>query len=105
MFAETNLSYLDKKGNKWLLNLLRIVMLGATIFGAVKTAEAAWMLGDIGVGVMAWLNVVAIILLRKPALKALKDYQEQRREGKDPVFDPVALGIKNTDQWTSGSSL
>jgi hypothetical protein len=38
---------------------------------------------------MAWLNVVAIILLRKPALKALKDYQEQRREGKDPVFDPV----------------
>jgi alanine or glycine:cation symporter, AGCS family len=54
---------------------------------------------------MAWLNVVAIILLRKPALKALKDYQEQRREGKDPVFDPVALGIKNTDQWTSGSSL
>jgi alanine or glycine:cation symporter, AGCS family len=61
--------------------------------------------GDIGVGVMAWLNVVAIILLRKPALKALKDYQEQRREGKDPVFDPVALGIKNTDQWTSGSSL
>lgn len=102
--AETNLSYLDKKGNKWLLNLLRIVMLGATIFGAVKTAEAAWMLGDIGVGVMAWLNVVAIILLRKPALKALKDYQEQRRAGKDPVFDPVALGIKNTDQWTAGSS-
>lgn len=102
--AETNLSYLDKKGNKWLLNLLRVLMLGATIFGAVKTAEAAWMLGDIGVGVMAWLNVIAILLLRKPALAALKDYQEQRRAGKDPVFDAEALGIKNTDQWANGSS-
>jgi AGCS family alanine or glycine:cation symporter len=32
-------------------------------------------LGDIGVGVMAWLNVVAILLLQKPAMKALRDYQ------------------------------
>ena len=102
--AETNLTYLDKTGNKWLLNALRVLMLAGTIFGAVKTAEAAWMLGDIGVGVMAWLNVIAILLLRKPALKALKDYQEQRRAGKDPVFDAEALGIKNTDQWANGNS-
>lgn len=97
--AETNLSYLDKKGNKWLLNLLRVMILASTVYGAVKTAEAAWMLGDIGVGVMAWLNIIAIILLRKPAMKAFKDYQEQRKAGIDPVFNAKALGIKNTDQW------
>ncbi|MCX2452590.1 alanine/glycine:cation symporter family protein [Pedobacter sp. PLR] len=97
--AETNLSYLDKKGRKWALWTLRILILAATFYGSVKTAEAAWTLGDIGVGVMAWLNVVAIILLRKPALKAFKDYQEQRKAGKDPVFDAKALGIKNTTEW------
>lgn len=97
--AETNLSYLDKKNRKWALWTLRILILAATFYGAVKTAEAAWTLGDIGVGVMAWLNVIAIILLRKPALKAFKDYQVQRKAGKDPVFDAKALGIKNTEEW------
>jgi AGCS family alanine or glycine:cation symporter len=97
--AETNLSYLDKKGNKWLTNGLRVLLLAATFYGTVKTAEAAWTLGDIGVGVMAWLNIVAIVLLRKPALKAFKDYELQRKAGKDPVFVAKDLAIKNTDQW------
>ncbi|MCC9167929.1 alanine/glycine:cation symporter family protein [Pontibacter harenae] len=97
--AETNLSYLDAKGNKWTLWALRGLILFATFYGSVKTAESAWVLGDIGVGIMAWLNVVAIILLRKPALRALKDYQAQRNAGKDPVFNPVSLGIKNADEW------
>ncbi|MNJ87421.1 Amino-acid carrier protein AlsT [compost metagenome] len=97
--AETNLSYLDKNGNKWAVWTLRILILAATFYGSVKTAEAAWTLGDIGVGVMAWLNIVAILLLRKPALLAFKDYQQQRKAGKDPVFNAKALGIKNTDEW------
>ncbi|WP_432709346.1 alanine:cation symporter family protein, partial [Pedobacter sp.] len=97
--AETNLSYLDKKGNKWLLNGLRALIIVATFYGSVKTAEAAWTLGDIGVGIMAWLNIVAILLLRKPAMKVLKDYERQRKEGKDPVFKAKDVGITNTDQW------
>jgi AGCS family alanine or glycine:cation symporter len=97
--AETNLSYLDKSGNKWIKNGLRILILVATFYGAVKTAESAWTLGDIGVGIMAWLNVVAIVLLRKPALKVLKDYERQRKAGKDPVFIAKEVGIENTEQW------
>jgi AGCS family alanine or glycine:cation symporter len=52
-----------------------------------------------GVGIMAWLNVIAIIILQKPALASLKDYERQKKEGKDPVFNPVTLGIKNADFW------
>src|SRR3546814_2209552 len=44
------------------------------------------------VGVMAWLNVIAIFLLRKPALLLLKDYQEQKKAGKNPVFDAKKVG-------------
>ncbi|MFC5282242.1 alanine/glycine:cation symporter family protein [Pedobacter alpinus] len=97
--AETNLSYLDKTGNRWFVNALRILILLATFYGTVKTAEAAWTLGDIGVGIMAWLNIVAIILLRKPVLKVLKDYERQRKEGKDPVFLAKEAGIENTTEW------
>lgn len=98
--AETNLSYLNKKeGGKYLLWGLRFLILGATFYGSVKTAEMAWAFGDIGVGLMAWINLIAIILLRKPALKCFKDYQEQRKAGKDPIFSAKKLGIKNADEW------
>lgn len=35
----------------------------------------------------------------KPAIVALKDYEKQKKEGKDPVFDPRKLGIKGADFW------
>lgn len=98
--AETNLSYLTgKRGTKGFVWGLRALILVATFYGAVKTAESAWTLGDIGVGIMAWLNVIAILLLRKPALRALKDYQTQRKAGLDPVFSAKKLGIPNADEW------
>ncbi|MGV3640065.1 MAG: alanine/glycine:cation symporter family protein, partial [Adhaeribacter sp.] len=98
--AETNLRYLNSRKNfKWMLMGLRTFILAATFYGSVKTAESAWVLGDIGVGMMAWLNLVAILLLRKPALRALKDYQEQKKAGLQPVFNPEKLGIRNADEW------
>ncbi|QCR22561.1 sodium:alanine symporter family protein [Pontibacter sp. SGAir0037] len=97
--AETNLSYLSNKGNKIALWALRLLILAATFYGSVKTAESAWVLGDIGVGVMAWLNVVAILFLHKPAIRALKDYHAQLKAGKDPVFSPKKLHIKNAEEW------
>lgn len=98
--AETNLSYLNKKpGRHYLVWILRTLILVATFYGSIKTAEMAWGLGDIGVGLMAWINLIAIILLRKPAIKCFKDYEEQRKAGKDPVFSAKKLGIKNAEEW------
>lgn len=99
--AETNLSFLEKNRiSPWRLNVMRAVLLVSVFYGSVKTAESAWALGDMGVGIVAWLNIIAIILLRKPALKALEDYRKQRKAGLDPVFDPEKLGIKNADEWS-----
>lgn len=98
--AETNLAYLNQKVKRvWTDYALKIVILGVVYYGSVKTAGLAWALGDVGVGSMAWLNIIAILLLTKPALKLLKDYEEQKKQGKDPVFDPVKLGIKGADFW------
>jgi len=98
--AETNVAYItqNKIGPLPML-LLKIGIMAAVFFGCVRTATLAWDLGDLGVGVMAWLNVIAIILLQKPALLSLQDYEQQKKEGKDPTFNPVALGIKDADFW------
>jgi AGCS family alanine or glycine:cation symporter len=102
--AETNVAYLRRffrfPGE---MLFLKILMMASVFYGAVKTANLAWGLGDIGVGLMAWLNIIAILILffmGKPALKALQDYEKQRKAGVTKyTFDPQALGIKNADFW------
>jgi AGCS family alanine or glycine:cation symporter len=38
----------------------------------------------------------------KPAIIALKDYEKQKKQGLDPVFNSTKLGIKNADYWADG---
>ena len=101
--AETNLTYLAgvRKTHPLATFLLRIGIIGMVVFGAYHNAATAWTLGDIGVGVMAWLNIIAILILQKPALLALRDYERQKKLGLDPVFDPDAVGVRNADFWKS----
>jgi AGCS family alanine or glycine:cation symporter len=102
--AETNIAYINRKVNRpWMTLLLKAGIIVATVYGTVKTADLAWGLGDLGVGLMAWLNIIAILLMHKVAYKCLKDYEQQLDEGKDPVFDPEKLGIKNADYWGSNT--
>ncbi len=105
--AEVNLTYLIKKVNKGksskiAINLLRFTILGMTAYGSVKSAALAWAMGDIGVGLMAWLNLVAIVLLSNIAMKCFNDYERQRKLGiprDDITFDPGPLGIKGATFW------
>jgi AGCS family alanine or glycine:cation symporter len=102
--AETNVAYIRRSfkipGD---LTIIKFVLLGAVFYGTVRTADLAWGLGDIGLGIMAGLNIIGILILYfmgQPALKALKDYEEQRKAGVEKyTFDPDKLGIKNADFW------
>ncbi len=103
--AETNIAYINRKVHRPVLTLLlKVGIIAATVYGTVKTADLAWGLGDLGVGLMAWLNIVAIVLMHKTAFVCLKDYEAQQKEGKDPVFHPEKLGIKNADYWSGNRS-
>ncbi len=103
--AETNLTYLmrwvpNHTVRRALVWVLRILIMVAVLVGGLSTSTGtAWGLGDIGVGAMAWLNILAILVLQFPALKALKDYRRQKKAGLDPQFDPRELGIENADFW------
>ncbi|MGD6843539.1 alanine/glycine:cation symporter family protein [Bacillus infantis] len=98
--AETNMAYLMRnKDGRLLTFILKIVLLAATFYGAVNAADLAWALGDVGLGLMVWLNLIAILILAKPALIALKDYEAQKKQGLDPVFNSKKLGIKNAEYW------
>lgn len=100
--AETNISYLTRNLNSPIYNhILKVVMMLVIMYGSINQAKLAWDIGDLGVGLMAWFNIIAILLLQKPALLALKDYERQKKEGKDPVFDPEDIGVKNAHIWNT----
>ena len=100
--AETNISYLTRNLKSPIYNhLLKVIMMLVIMYGSINQAKLAWDIGDLGVGLMAWFNIIAIILLQKPALAALKDYEKQKKEGKDPVFDPEDIGVYNAHIWNT----
>lgn len=102
--AETNVVYIHRTIHvPGLVAGLKVGLIAATFYGTIKTAELAWGLGDIGVGVMAWLNIIGLVIIffvAKPAIKALHDYENQRRKGVEQyTFNPLSLGIRNADYW------
>ncbi len=107
--AETNVTYIKRTVNlPGMTTLLKIGIMSATFYGGVKAADLAWGLGDIGVGLMAWLNIIGILIIffmAKPAIKALKDYEAQRAQGVEKYsFDPKALGIEHATFWENGKA-
>lgn len=97
--AESNIRYLTGNSKK-AIAIARAVFLVASFLGAIVNADAVWAMGDIGYGLMAWANIIAIALLAPKAVALLKDYEKQKKEGKDPAFDPAEFGIEDeTEAW------
>ena len=102
--AETNVAYIKRTLHiPGLMFALKIGLMTSVFYGAIRTASLAWGLGDIGVGLMAWLNIVGILIIffiSKPAINSLRDYEAQKKAGVETyTFDPEALGIRNADFW------
>jgi len=72
-------------------------------YGSLNKASLMWSLGDIGVGAMAWINIIAILLLSMIPFRALRSYERQKKAKKEPTFDPDELKIKNADFWKKKS--
>ena len=105
-YAETNLVYLFGKGRKEqaLIWVLRVLLIIAVFYGSINKASLIWSLGDIGVGTMAWINIIAILLLSRIVFKALRSYEKQKRQGKEPEFHPEELKINNAEFWNEKSN-
>lgn len=101
--TETNVAYLNRVfNNKLPVVLFKLLLMFMVAYGTVNSAGYIWNIGDIGVGLMAWVNVVgilAIFFMYKPTMRCLRDYEEQKKNGGPISFDPVRLGIKNATFW------
>ena len=83
-YGETNIQFITE--NKVVLYVYRILVAAMVLFGSIASMDLVWNIADVFMGLMAILNLIAIVLLSKIAIKALQDYTAQKKAGKDPVF-------------------
>lgn len=57
----------------------RILLFASIIYGACTSAGTVWTIGDIGLGLTTWINVIALLILCPKALDALKEYENRRK--------------------------
>lgn len=96
-YVELNIKYISE--NKTFMVIMKILAILMIFIGANINLTLAWNLADVTMGFMATINIIALFLLGNKAIKVLKDYEKQRKAGKEPVFKAEDVGITNTDCW------
>nr|WP_221308927.1 alanine/glycine:cation symporter family protein [Nocardiopsis mwathae] len=97
-YGESNVGFLS--GNKSVMLGFQLVFLTATFLGAIGSVEIVWNLADTTMGIMALVNLLAIAPLSGIVVLLLKDYQEQRKQGLDPVFTRDRIpGLRGVECW------
>jgi AGCS family alanine or glycine:cation symporter len=85
-YAESNLELLMSKQNtqtrKIGLIALKVLFIVATFYFGITSNTMAWNVADIGVGVMAIINIIGILVIAKPAFISLKDFEAKEAAGK-----------------------
>lgn len=91
-YGESNIEFLSGERNaKMAMMGLRIALLAMVFIGSVADLVAVWNFADLTMGIMAVINLIAIVWLSPVALRVLKDYERQIKAGtalKDIRFDP-----------------
>lgn len=96
-YTESNMYYI--RGRSTSLIIFRSTVVAAVFLGSLAGYDFAWDLADVLMGFMTIVNIIAILLLSGIAVRVLRDYQAQRRAGKNPVFLAERAGIDNTELW------
>jgi Na+/alanine symporter len=100
-YAEGALTYL-KIDNKVNLVLLRSMVLVFIVWGAYEAITTVFDAADAMMGIMAIINLVAIVMLSGLVVKLTRDYFEQLKHG-DPRFKlsdyPELKGQIEEDIW------
>lgn len=102
--GESGLAYLARNKSegfrKKFIWAIRILMPITFFVWALVPSAVAWAISEVMFGLMAWFNLIALMILIPVVKKVYDDYFAQRKLGvKEPYFNPKKLGIKGCDVW------
>ncbi|ERT56925.1 MULTISPECIES: alanine/glycine:cation symporter family protein [Megasphaera] len=101
-YVDNCLTYLHRREpSKEFMFAYRIIATFIIFIGAIMPMAAVWDVADIFMAGMCLINIPACALLGKTAIKAMKNYEEQKKAGKNPVFKAADIGLdsRELDFW------
>ena len=91
---------INRRPGKIIMTVFRIIASIIVFAGALASAGFAWDSADLCQALMVVVNIPCILILSPIAIKALRNYTEQRKQGKEPVYFAKECGVnQDTDFW------
>ncbi|WP_420390202.1 alanine/glycine:cation symporter family protein [Marinobacter sp.] len=84
-YAENALIHLGGD-NTAAITMLRSAVLGMVVWGSYEAVVTVFNAADASMGLMATINLIAIVMLSGTVVKLTKDYLAQRKQGEVPHF-------------------
>lgn len=103
VYADANFQFILEKANDKVKKAAYVggcvIIAGLALMASMKDMTTAWNYADVGVGLTCWLNLPVLALMAPKSFKLLKDYENQKKKGLDPVFVPADIGFENCELW------
>ena len=102
-YAENAMTFLGA-GNRIWLSILKVGVLAMVVWGSLVKVETVFNTADASMGLMATINLIAIVALSGTVVKLTRDYFRQKASGLEPRFDnddyPELRGKIDSTIWT-----
>jgi len=94
-YVDNALIYLNgkKQPSKRFMSVFYTICVLVIFAGALMQMSFAWTIADITMGCMTLINIPCCFLLSKQVVHALRDYEKQKKEGKNPEFHAADIGL------------
>ena len=98
-YVDNALAYLNHKkhpSRKFMICFYAVCV--AVIFvGALVEADLAWAIADITMGGMTLINIPCCAILSGIAVKALRDFEQQKKKKLNPTFKGKSIGLDESE--------
>ncbi len=97
-YVDNALAYLNhkKKPSKRFMTVFYIFCVAIIFVGALVPMNFAWTMADITMGGMTLINIPCCVILTGIAIKALKDFEQQKKRKLNPTFHAKKIGLDSS---------
>lgn len=103
-YSENAMTFLGV-GTGMPIMMLRAAVLAMVLWGSLQTVGTVFDAADASMGLMATINLIAIVMLSGTVAKLTTDYFAQKKAGREPVFEaenfPELKGKIDAEIWSA----
>lgn len=94
-YVDNALIYMNgkRKPSNLFMKVFYVCCVLVIFVGAIIPMNAAWAAADISMGLMTLINLPCCVVLSERAIAALRDYEKQKADGKNPEFRAADIGM------------